>query len=151
MQILIDDLSSPDIPAFLEAHLQDMRAISPPESKHALDLDGLRHPSITFWCVRDAGVLVGCGALKALNADHAEIKSMRVDASRRRQGIAARLLQHMLDAARERGFRQVSLETGAMPFFEPAHRLYAEFGFAPCPPFAAYRVDPNSRFMTLAL
>ncbi|MDD3762857.1 MAG: GNAT family N-acetyltransferase [Nevskiales bacterium] len=151
MQILIDDLSSPAVAAFLEAHLQDMRSVSPPESRHALDIDGLRHPSVSFWCMRDAGEVIGCGALQLIAAGHAEIKSMRVATDRRRQGIGAALLRHLLDEARRRQLSRVSLETGSMPFFESARRLYAGFGFAPCPPFGEYRDDPNSVFMTLSL
>lgn len=151
MDIRVDDLTGSEIAAFLEAHIRDMRAVSPPQSKHALDLDGLRRPGITFWTVWDGTALVGCGAIKALDAGHAEIKSMRVDAARRRDGIGSRLLAHALDAARANGHRRVSLETGSMPFFEPARRLYAKFGFVACPPFGDYVEDPNSVFMTRPL
>ncbi len=151
MDIRVDDLTGSEIAAFLEAHIRDMRAVSPPQSKHALDLDGLRRPGITFWTVWDGAALVGCGAIKALDAGHAEIKSMRVDAARRRDGIGSRLLAHALDAARADGHRRVSLETGSMPFFEPARRLYAKFGFVACPPFGDYVEDPNSVFMTRPL
>jgi putative acetyltransferase len=112
---------------------------------------GTRPPEITFWTMWDAGVLAGCGALKALDPQHAEIKSMRTAASHRRQGVAKRLLQHLLEEAKQRGYTRVSLETGSMEFFRPARALYASFGFAPCPPFADYREDPNSIFMTKEL
>jgi putative acetyltransferase len=151
MRIQLDDLSGPEIAAFLEEHVNNMRAISPPESKHALDLDGLRKPEITFWTVWDDDVLVGCGALKELDAGHGEVKSMRVSTERRGSGIASLLLAHILDEAKQRQYRRVSLETGAMPFFEPARKLYAKFGFEPCAPFANYKPDPNSVFMTKAL
>lgn len=151
LKIIVDDLRGPEIAAFLEEHLCDMRAISPPESKHALDLEGLRRPEITFWTMWDAGTLVGCGAIKRLDATHAEIKSMRTAPSRRGQGLASRMLQHILDEAHARGFRRLSLETGSMPFFAPAHRLYRRFGFEDCPPFAGYREDPYSIFMTRTL
>jgi putative acetyltransferase len=151
MRIQLDDLSGPEIAAFLEEHVNNMRAISPPESKHALDLDGLRKPEITFWTVWDEDALVGCGALKELDAGHGEVKSMRVSTERRGRGIASTLLAHILDEAKRRHYGRVSLETGAMPFFEPARRLYAKFGFEPCAPFADYKPDPNSVFMTKAL
>ncbi|MYT32574.1 GNAT family N-acetyltransferase [Streptomyces sp. MspMP-M5] len=151
MQIATDDLSGPDIAAFLEEHVQQMRAISPPESKHALDLDALRRPEVTFWTVRDGDRLVGCGALKRLDAEHAELKSMRTTPARKRSGIASLLLTHLIDEARSRGFRRLSLETGAADFFLPARRLYEKFGFAHCEPFAGYRPDPNSAFMTREL
>lgn len=148
MNIRVDDLTSPEIAAFLEEHIKDMRSVSPPESKHALDLAGLRRPEITFWTVWDGADLIGCGALKELDATHGEIKSMRTGAGHRGRGVAAAMLQHILTEAESRGYRRVSLETGAMPFFEPAHRLYARFGFERCGPFATYREDPNSVFMT---
>ena len=137
MEVRIDDLSGPEVALFLEEHLRDMRDVSPPESKHALDLDGLRQPDITFWTVWEGTELIGCGAMKELDKNHA--------------GVASMLLSHMLREARLRGYHRLSLETGSMPFFEPARRLYSRHGFSECAPFAAYREDPNSIFMTLAL
>ena len=125
--------------------------MSPPESKHALDLDGLRRPEITFWIVWDGGRIAGCGALKELDAHHGELKSMRTSREHRRHGVASVLMNHLVDAARARGYRRLSLETGSMPFFEPARRLYAKFGFAPCGPFADYKPDPNSVFLSRTL
>lgn len=151
MNIIVDDLSGPEIAAFLGEHIRDMRAVSPPESKHALDLDRLRQPEITFWSVWADTTLIGCGALKVLTSQHGEIKSMRTAASYRGQGVASTLLQHIVDEARGRGMTRLSLETGAMPFFGPARRLYLKFGFVYCGPFAGYVSDPNSVFMTLAL
>jgi putative acetyltransferase len=151
MDIRLDDLSGPEIAELLQEHLRDMHRVSPPESVHALDLESLRQPDITFWTVWDAGSLAGCGALKALDLQHAEIKSMRTAAAHRRKGVAKQLLQHILTEAKQRGYTRVSLETGAMDFFRPARALYASFGFEPCPPFADYTVDPNSVFMTKAL
>jgi putative acetyltransferase len=151
MTIRLDDLTGPEIAAFLEDHLRDMRAASPPESKHALDLDALRQPGISFWTAWDDNHLIGCCALKQLDPAHAEVKSMRVSAVVRRQGIGAALVQHLIAEARTRGYRRLSLETGAMAFFEPARKLYRSFGFIPCGPFGNYREDPNSVFMTLTL
>ena len=151
MDIRVDDLSGAEIAALLEEHLADMRAVSPPESKHALDLDGLRVPEITFWTVWDEDVLAGCGAIKLLDARHAEIKSMRTAHAYRHRGVGAALLRHIIDEARQRGVHRLSLETGSMPFFEPARRLYSKFGFSYCGPFAGYIEDPNSVFMTKAL
>lgn len=152
VQIVVDDLSGPRIAAFLEEHLAEMRATSPPQSVHALDLDGLRSPAITFWTVLDDdGGVLGCAALKRLGDGHGELKSMRVAAHRRGEGIAARLLVHVLDVARAEGLTRVSLETGSFDHFAPARRLYARHGFTPCPPFADYGPDPNSAFMTLEL
>jgi putative acetyltransferase len=151
LRIRIDDLSGPEIAAFLEEHLQDMRAASPPESKHALDLEGLRRPEITFWTVWDGQVLAACEAIKELDLGHGEIKSMRTAAAFKQQGVASLLLAHILETARQRGYGRLSLETGSMAFFEPARRLYAKFGFVHCGPFADYKLDPNSVFMSLVL
>ena len=151
MDIRVDDLSGPEIAALLEEHIVDMRAVSPPESKHALDLDGLRQPDITFWTAWDGGALAGCGAIKVLDAQHAEIKSMRTAFAHRHRGVASALLRHIIDEARKRRIQRLSLETGSMAFFDPARRLYAQFGFIYCGPFADYREDPNSVFMTKTL
>jgi putative acetyltransferase len=128
-----------------------MRAITPLESKHALDLDALRRPEITFWSVLDGAALVGCGAIKRLDDTQAEVKSMRTAADRRGTGVASRLLAHMLAEAKRKGFSRLSLETGATDPFRPARRLYAKFGFEYCGPFGDYRPDPLSVFMTKVL
>ena len=151
MKIRVDDLSGPEIAGFLEDHIRDMRSVSPPESKHALDLEGLRKPDITFWTVWENHQLVGCGAIKELDSTHGEIKSMRTRASHRGKGIGSFVLKHILSVAKERGYRRVSLETGSMAFFEPARRLYTSHGFRDCAPFANYKEDPNSVFLTKEL
>nr|WP_315849163.1 GNAT family N-acetyltransferase [uncultured Rhodoferax sp.] len=157
LHIRLDDLSDPRIARFLEEHLQDMRATSPPESVHALDLDKLREPSVHFWSAwwpSDAapdGTLVGTGALKRLDAQHAELKSMRTVATFRGKGIARQVLLHILEQARALGFQHLSLETGTQPFFAPAHQLYLSQGFQSCGPFGSYTLDPNSRYLTRAL
>ena len=151
MRIDVDDLTSPETIAFLEDHVTQMRSLSPPESTHALDLDGLRDPGVVFWTARDGGQVVGGAALKRLDDVHAEVKSMRTAADRARQGIATRLLVTVVEHAHEAGFRRLSLETGAEPFFAPARALYARHGFTECEPFAGYRPDPLSVFMTREL
>jgi putative acetyltransferase len=151
MQIRIDDLSDPEVPRLLSEHEEAMAAVSPPESRHALNLDGLRRPDITFWTVWKGPDLAGCGALKHLDATHAEIKSMRTAKAHLRTGVASVLLKHIIGQAAGRGYRRLSLETGSMPFFEPARQLYLKFGFRPCAPFVGYVEDPNSVFMTREL
>jgi putative acetyltransferase len=151
LQIRVDDLQGAQILALLEQHLRAMHSTSPPESVHALDLSGLRQPDITFWTIWDGDALAGCAALKALSAEHAEIKSMRTADAYQRQGVAAQLLRHLIGEAQRRGYRRLSLETGSMAYFDPARRLYARFGFTPCPPFEGYVADPNSVFMTKLL
>jgi putative acetyltransferase len=148
-RIRIDDLRGPEITVLLEEHLRHMRRVSPPESVHALDLDGLRVPTITFWTVWEGERLAGCGALKELDPHHGEIKSMRTADALLRRGVAAFVLQHLFGEATRRGYRRLSLETGAMEYFEPARRLYRRFGFELCRPFADYVDDPNSVFMTM--
>lgn len=148
---MADDLTGPAIAALLEEHLTEMRATSPPESVHALDLDALREPGVTFWSVWDGDSLVGCGALKRIGDRHAEVKSMRTTRARQGNGIGSAVLAHIIAQARAMGFTRLSLETGSMPFFAPARRLYERFGFAYCEPFADYRPDPNSVFMTRTL
>ena len=128
-----------------------MAQVSPPESRHALNLDGLRKPDITFWTIWNGATLAGCGALKELTPHHGEIKSMRTASAYLRQGIASRMLTHILNEATSRSYHRLSLETGAFPYFEPARKLYASFGFSPCEPFATYKLDPNSVFMTKEL
>jgi putative acetyltransferase len=151
MHIRLDDLRGPEIAALLSAHVAFCRASSPPESTHVLDLDALRAPGITFWSAWDGAELLGCAALKELDPSHGEVKSMHTAARHRGRGVALGLLQHAVAEARSRGYRRLSLETGSMQVFAPARALYARYGFTPCAPFADYRLDPNSVFMTLEL
>lgn len=151
MQIRTDDLSGAEIIGLLKAHLDYCRASSPPESVHALDLDGLRAENITFWSIWDGPDILGCGALKQLDPGHGEIKSMHTKASARGKGVAAAVVRHIIAEGRARGYRRISLETGSNAAFAPARALYTSFGFALTDPFADYRPDPNSVFMTLDL
>ncbi len=152
VQIRLDDLRCPEIAALLDEHLAHMRSISPPESVHALDLDALRRPGISFWTAWSIdGALLGCGALKQLDLFHGEIKSMRTAAAARRGGVARAMLAHIVAEATRRGYTRLSLETGAEPPFAPARTLYERFGFARCGPFEGYAEDPNSVFMTRTL
>jgi putative acetyltransferase len=151
LRIDLDDPRRDDVVALLEEHLADMYATSPAESVHALDPDALAAPGITFWTARRDGELLGCVALKALGDDHVELKSMRTATAARRQGVAARLLEHVLGEARERGAKRISLETGAEGYFAAARALYTSRGFTACDPFAGYGPDHHSVFLTLTL
>ncbi|MGI0116057.1 GNAT family N-acetyltransferase [Zooshikella sp. RANM57] len=151
MKIIIDDLSEPKVIQLLSEHLEGMKANSPPESIHALELNALRKPDITFWSIWEGHEVMGCGALKRLTMHHAELKSMRTAKSHLRKGIATHLLQHILIEAKERGYKKISLETGTTEAFKPAHKLYQCFGFNYCEPFADYCNDPYSAFMTKQL
>jgi len=148
MDIRVDDLGGQEIIQLLRAHLQDMSLLSPPESVHALDLEALRKPGITFWSVWQDADLMGCGAIKELDSRHGEIKSMRTVPSQLRKGVAATLMRHILAEAKRRSYERLSLETGSTEPFAPARSLYASFGFKPCAPFADYVDDPFSVFMT---
>ncbi|MRN57281.1 GNAT family N-acetyltransferase [Paenibacillus monticola] len=151
MDIILDDLTGPEVVALIGEHLQGMALHSPPESIHALNLDELKKPEITFWSAWEKGELVGCGALKELDRQHGEIKSMRTSSAHLRKGVARRILEHIIAEAKRRGYQRLSLETGSMDAFEPAKRLYASFGFQYGKPFSDYTEDPNSVFMTKEL
>lgn len=151
MEIRVGDLSGPEIIALLNEHLRCMALTSSPESRHALDLEGLREPDMTFWTIWNGPDLAGCGALKELDEKHGEIKSMRTAYTYQRKGVASQMLRHLLEEGKRRGYGRLSLETGSMEYFEPARRLYASFGFACCAPFGSYTEDANSIFMTREL
>ena len=153
MAIVIEpgDPQADDVRALLERHLTFAFETTPPDDVHALDVDGLRDPSLHFFTARLDGRLVGIGALKELDPAHAELKSMHTAAAARGQGVGRAMVEHLVLVARDRGYRRVSLETGAMEAFEPARSLYASAGFVPCGVYGDYPDSPNSSFMTLAL
>ncbi len=151
MQIREDDLTGEKIGTFLREHLEDMNEVTPPESIHALPLEGLRSPAVTFWSVWEGAELLGCGALKELDAKTGEVKSMRTAEAHRGRGIGGRLLEHIIGEARRRAYAHLTLETGATPAFAPARALYLRYGFVYRGPFADYADDPNSVFMTKEL
>ena len=151
MIIKIDDLRGPEIAALLEDHLHSMTLHSPPESIHALDLEGLRKPEITFWSAWENDELLGCGALKELDKNHAEVKSVKTASAHLRKGVAQKIMLHILEVAKTRGYTRLSLETGSMEAFLPARKLYEALGFSYCDPFADYILDENSMFMTKTL
>lgn len=149
--IKADDLSRPEVQALVAYHISDMRKLSPPESSHALDVEKLRDPAVTFWSVWEGEQLAGIGALKLLDDKHGELKSMRTAPGFLRCGVANLILQHIVQIAHVRCLQRLSLETGIQPGFAACHQLYSKHGFVDCGPFADYRPDPNSRFMTLVL
>ena len=151
LEIRVDDLRGTEIAELLNEHLRCMTSVSPPESCHALALEELRGPAVTFWSAWHGPELAGCGALQELDATHAEIKSMRTAYGYQRKGVASQMLRHLMHEAQRRGYRRLSLETGSMEYFAPARRLYTSFGFDYCAPFGSYVEDPNSVFMTREL
>ena len=150
-RIVEDDLSGTAIRALLEQHFAGMLANSPVGSCHFLDFDGLNADNVTFWSIHDGDALAGCGALKMLDVGHGEIKSMRTADAFLRRGVAAHMLDHIIAEAHGRGLKRLSLETGSGTAFEPAIALYRRYGFDDCAPFADYKPDPFSRFMTRML
>jgi putative acetyltransferase len=151
IEIKIDDLSSPIIIKFLQDHLQHMIDVTPPGCVHALDVDSLKEPEITFWSVWAGQILVGCGALKELDSTHAELKSMRTAPSHLGKGVASHLLKFILSEAKSRQYHRVSIESGSYEAFKPARNLYLKFGFKFCGTFSSYTENPNSVFMTKIL
>jgi putative acetyltransferase len=146
-----DDLTGPEVVALLAQHLDEMHSHTPAESVHALDVERLRAPGVTFWSAWSDGRIAGCGALKELDPTHAEIKSMRTADEFRGRGVGGVVLGHLIDVSRVRGYRRLSLETGSNPPFDPARRLYERHGFTYCEPFGDYEPDPWSVFMSLDL
>lgn len=151
MIIVEDDLAGREIVALLREHVQQMVDTSPPDSIHTLSIEALRAPAITMWSAWEAAELMGCGALKMLDAESGEIKSMRTANAHLGRGVATAIIKQIIDAAKDHGLRRLYVETGSAPAFKPAHSLYEKTGFVPCGPFADYRDDPFSRFMVLTL
>jgi putative acetyltransferase len=151
LAIAADDPSADDVRALLEQHLAFARDVTPPEGVHALGVDGLVDPGVTFFGARLDGQLVGVGALKQLDESHAELKSLHTAEAARGQGVGRALVEHLLSVAVDRNCQRVSLETGIMEAFAPARSLYAQVGFSPCAPFGDYVSSPTSACMTIEL
>lgn len=151
MIIKTDDLTDRRTLELIQIHLAGMEEHSPAESRHALTIEGLKQANITFYSAWENSDIMGCGALKELASEHGEVKSMRTAEKHLRKGVAGAILQHIINEAKKRGYTKLSLETGSMDAFKPAHRLYESFGFSYCKPFDYYLEDLNSLFMTIDL
>jgi putative acetyltransferase len=151
VEIGVDDPNAEDVRDLLRQHLEFARANTPPEDIHALDVDELTGPAVTFYSYRRDGELLAVGALKQLDGRHAELKSMHTAAAARGCGIGRAMVEHLIGVARDHGFSRLSLETGSQQAFAPARSLYAQAGFTPCGPFGDYPPDRGNTFMTLAL
>lgn len=151
LQMLEDDLTGAEICGLLRLHLSEMHTWSPPESCHVMPVERLRQADVTFWSAWHGGNLAGCGALKEIDAQHGEIKSMRAHPDYRGKGVGKAVLLHLLSMAKQRGYTRISLETGRPEPFIPARRLYESHGFAECPPFGDYVSDDFSMCMTKEL
>ena len=138
----------PEVNELLTKHFIELRAASPEGSAHVLDIPGLKIPSIKFWSLWENNKLMGCGALKFLDEEHGEFKSIRIHDNFRRQNIGIKLIQHLIIEARKHNLKRISIETGAGKFFEPARKLFKKCGFEPCGPFAHYKDDVNSIYFT---
>jgi putative acetyltransferase len=150
-EFAVDDPRAEDVRRLLERHLEFAHTHTPPEDVHALDVDELVDPAVTFYSFRRNGRLLAVGALKQLDPRHAELKSMHTAAAERGRGIGRAMVHHLLGVAAARGCGRVSIETGTMAAFAPARSLYAGAGFTPCGPFGDYQPGPNNTFMTLVL
>jgi putative acetyltransferase len=149
--IAVDDPRAQDVQALLDAHLEFARKATPPEDVHALDIEGLLDPAVTFFSARLEGELLGVGALKQLDESHAELKSMHTIEAARGRGVGRAMVDHLLSVAVDRNCQRVSLETGTMDAFAPARSLYTKLGFEPCEPFGDYSFSPSSTCMTVNL
>ena len=151
MKIFPGDLDDPRVRRLLDHHLASASAATAPGSNHALDVEGLKAPEISFWTAWEGEILLATGALKCHSRDHGELKSMHTAEAYRRNGVGRAMLLHVIEAARSRGMSRLSLETGLWPYFQPARALYRSVGFVECPPFGEYADDPNTVFMSLDL
>jgi len=147
-KIIEGNFDHPEVNELLKKHFIELRAASPEESTHVLDIAGLKTPSIKFWSLWENNRLLGCGALKFLDKEHGEFKSIRIHDNFRRQNIGIKLIQHLIIEARKHNLKRISIETGAGKFFEPARKLFKKCHFEPCKPFAHYKIDPNSLYYT---
>lgn len=151
MEVVEGRLGDPQVEALLRLHRAESFASTPADNAHTLDSAALAKPGVRFFSAWEGDALLGIAALRAIDAGHAEIKSMRTHAEHLRKGVARALLAHLIVKARTAGYARLSLETGTAPMFAPANAMYEAHGFADCAPFAGYPPSPYNRFMTLAL
>ena len=151
MRSIEGNFGNSDVNDLLKKHFIELRSVSPAGSTHVLDINGLKDPSIKFWSLWEENKLVGCGALKFLEKNHGEFKSIRVADEFKKKGAGERIINHLIEEAKKLKISKLSIETGAGEFFLPARKLFSKFGFKKCPPFAHYKEDPNSCYYTLNL
>ena len=141
----------PEVNELLKKHFAELRDASPEGSAHVLDIPGLKAPSIKFWSLWEQSQLIGCGALKFLDENHGEFKSIRVHDNFRGKGYGIKIITHLINEAKNLKIQKLSIETGSGDFFAPARKLFDSCGFEPCPPFAHYKEDINSLYLTKLL
>ena len=142
------NFDNPKVNELLTKHFVELRAASPEGSAHVLDIPGLKVPSIKFWSLWDDEKLIGCGALKFLDKEHGEFKSIRIHDNFRKQGQGINVINHLINEAKKLKIKRLSIETGAGDFFLPARKLFKNTGFTVCEPFAHYKEDINSVYLT---
>ena len=151
MKSIENNFDESQVNELLTKHFIELRSVSPPGSTHVLDIPGLKDPTIRFWSLWDGDNLVGCGALKLLEKEHGEFKSIRVADKFRKNGMGEKIIAHLIDQAKQIGIKRLSIETGSGDFFAPARKLFTKFGFKKCKPFAHYKDDPNSCYFSLEI
>ena len=151
MKSIENNFENSKVNKLLQNHFIELRSVSPEDSTHVLDIDGLRINSIKFWSLWENDELIGCGALKFLDKDHGEFKSIRVSDNFRKKGFGKKIINYLIFAAKKLGVKKISVETGAGDFFLPARKLFLNCGFKPCEPFAHYKEDPNSCYYNLII
>ena len=151
MKSIENNFDDPKVNELLTKHFIELRSVSPDDSCHVLDIEGLKHPTIKFWSFWDNNQLIGCGALKFIDKSHGEFKSIRIEDKYRRKGMSSEIISHLIEQAKKNGIKKLSIETGAGKFFEPARKLFKKFGFKTCDPFANYKEDPNSCYFNLEI
>lgn len=151
MKSIEGNFDNPEVNELLKKHFIELRSVSPAGSTHVLDIAGLKDQSIKFWSLWENNEIIGCGALKFLEKNHGEFKSIRVTDKFRKAGIGEKIIYHLIEEAKKLEISKLSIETGSGEFFLPARKLFSKFGFKACPPFAHYKKDPNSCYYTLNL
>ena len=151
MKSIEGNFDNPEVNELLKKHFIELRSVSPAGSTHVLDIAGLKDQSIKFWSLWVNNELVGCGALKFLEKNHGEFKSIRVADKFKKTGVGKKIIDHLIEEAKKLQISKLSIETGAGEFFLPARKLFSKFGFKKCPPFAHYKEDSNSCYYTLNL
>lgn len=151
MKVIENNFDNAEVNHLLTKHFIELRSVSPDDSCHVLDIKGLKDSSIKFWSFWDNNQLIGCAALKFLDYEHGEFKSIRVEDNSRGKGFGEKIISHLIEVAKNEGIRRLSIETGAGDFFKSARKLFKKFGFKTCRPFADYKEDPNSCYFDLEI
>ena len=151
LESIEENFDNPEVHELLVKHFIELRSVSPKGSAHVLDIAGLKDPSIKFWSLWEKNKLVGVGALKFLDKDHGEFKSIRVNDKFKNKKYGIKIINHLIDESKKLNIKKLSLETGAGEFFLPARKLFHNCGFKECKPFSHYKDDINSVYMSLQI